>query len=199
MENFIPNQNRTSQPAWKRICHGALVPLLVFLASSNSFSQSTATNVVSGLIGYAGQRDAFFFSLSADSRYYFDALSNAAPLEWSLTGPEGLVVTDRSFGGSDGQNISDPTVLLIAGNYTLTVMSAGGTTNGYAFRFVNLADAALLTPGTVISNGFAAANRTDLYQFNASAGDQYYFHQLTRTGLPNAYWRLMDPYGNLIF
>src|SRR5215469_1471896 len=179
MYNFAQNQIQTIRRAARNVRAAGLGLFLVIGVSFPSFSQSTATNVISGMIGYPGQQETYFFNLTADSRYYFDALSNASPLEWSLSGPEGALVTTRPFNSSDGQTISDPTVFLVAGNYTLTVQSSGGTTNGYGFRFVDLADATLLTPGTVVSNGFAPANRTDLYQFNANAGDLYYFHQIT--------------------
>ena len=173
--------------------------LLTWGLASTARAQSTATNVVSGVISVPGQRDVYAFNVAATTRFYFDALTNASALQWSLSGPPGAVVANRSFTGSDAQSVNDPTVLLPAGNYTLTIQSSNGTTNGYAFRFVNLADATLLTPGTVVSNALAPANRTDLYQFTAAAGDRYYFHQIARTSLPNTWWRLMDPYGNQIF
>jgi hypothetical protein len=173
--------------------------LLAAVLAGTALGQSTATNVVSGNITIAGQRDSYVFSIDTTTRFYFDAFSNVAQLAWTLSGPEGAVVSQRSFQSSDAQSIGDPTVLLPSGNYTMTIQSLGGTTNAYAFRFVNLADATLLSPGTVVSNALAPANRTDLYQFNAAAGDRYYFHVLTRTSLPNTYWRLMDPYGNQVF
>jgi len=167
--------------------------------TSDAQAQFTATNVVSGLIAVPGQQDSYTFAVSTNSRFYFDSLTNAPNLTWSLNGPEGAVVTARNFSSSDAQSISDPTVSLPVGGYTITIQSGGSTTGGYSFRFVNFVDATLLSPGTVVSNSTAIANRTDLYQFPVTAGDRYYFHQISRTGLPNTYWRLMDPYGNQVF
>src|SRR5690348_11776523 len=119
------------------------------LMNSAAPAQSTATNLVSGVIAVPGQRDNYAFSIGAGSRFYFDSLTNSSTLLWSLTGPEGPVITDQAFSSSDAQSVSDPTVSLPAGSYTLTVRSAGGTTGGYGFRFINLADATLLSSGTV--------------------------------------------------
>ena len=181
--------------AWKA---GALLALGLGLAASGR-AQSTASTVVTGALTVPGQRDTYVFQVSAKSRFYFDALTNVYALEWSLSGPAGPVVQDRPFTSSDAESIGDPTVLLPAGSYALTVRSSNDTTNGYAFRFINLADATLLTPGTVVSNALAPATKTDLYQFTAAAGDRYFFHEISRTSLPNTWWRLMDPYGNQLF
>ena len=131
--------------------------------TSDAQAQFTATNVVSGLIAVPGQQDSYTFAVSTNSRFYFDSLTNAPNLTWSLNGPEGAVVTARNFSSSDAQSISDPTVSLPVGGYTITIQSGGSTTGGYSFRFVNFVDATLLSPGTVVSNSTAIANRTDLY------------------------------------
>ncbi|HZR18330.1 MAG TPA: hypothetical protein VFE51_13640, partial [Verrucomicrobiae bacterium] len=180
------------RPSW-------ILAAFVAAAGSDALAQSTATNLVMGAISFPGQRDNYAFNLATSSRFYFDSLTNSSTLTWSLTGPEGAVVTDQAFSGSDAQSVNNPTVTLPAGAYTLTVRSGGGTTGGYGFRLVNLADATLLSPGTVVTNPSTPANQTVLYQFPVTAGDRYYFHQISRTGLPNAWWRLMDPYGNQIF
>jgi hypothetical protein len=162
-------------------------------------AQSTVTNVITGSIAVPGERDVFTFGLTADARFYFDSLTNVSGLQWSLGGPSGTVVANRAFTSSDSQSIGDPTLRLPAGNYTLTVEDPGGATNAYAFRLVNLAEASLLVPGTVVTNNLAPANQSDFYQFTASAGDQFYFQRVARVGLPNTWWRLLDPYGNQVF
>src|SRR5207253_695508 len=42
------------------------------------------------------------------------------------------------------------------------------------------------------------ANSTKLYQFNAAAAQSFYFARLSGT-TSNAWWRLIDPYGNVLF
>lgn len=180
-------------------CKIAVLGACLCIVTSAALAQSTATNLVTGIIAVPGQRDNYAFSIGAGSRFYFDSLTNSGTLLWSLTGPEGAVITDRTFSGSDAQSVNDPTVSLPAGSYTLTVRSPGGTTGGYGFRFINVADATLLSSGTVVTNSSIPANQTALYQFQVTAGDRYYFHQISRTGLQNTWWRLMDPYGNQVF
>src|SRR5882762_3518649 len=152
MNNHDLAANRMT-PAWiSFLCRVAPLPVLVSLLASTCLAQTTVTNVITGTIGVPGQRDVFTFSIGGDSRFYFDALTNVSSLQWSLSGPSGALVPNRSFGGSDAQSIGDPTVLLPAGAYTLTIQDPGGATNDYAFRFVNLAEATLLTPGAVVTN-----------------------------------------------
>src|SRR5581483_879495 len=119
------------RPSW-------ILAAFVAAAGSDALAQSTATNLVMGAISFPGQRDNYAFNLATSSRFYFDSLTNSSTLTWSLTGPEGAVVTDQAFSGSDAQSVNNPTVTLPAGAYTLTVRSGGGTTGGYGFRLVNL-------------------------------------------------------------
>ena len=62
---------------------------------------------------------------------------------------------------------------------------------------MDIAQATAITSGTVISGQLNPANETDIYRFNASAGDQYYFDSQTLSN--TAYWRLLDPYGQVVF
>ena len=86
---------------------------------------------------------------------------------------------------------------LPAGNYTLTVSGSGQTAGTYAFQLSDLAAATPLTPGTPVSGTLSPANGTDLYRFNATAGQPFYFARLA--GSFGDDWRLIDPYGNLVF
>src|SRR4029077_249102 len=144
------------------------------------------------------ERDGFTFSLSANALLYFDSLTNSANIQWSLVGPAGTAVSNRPFNGSDGI-FSTPMPILPAGAYTLTVTGVGQTTGAYAFRLSDLASATPLIPGTPVSGTLDPANSTNLYRFTASAGDQYTFLRQGGSGAPNASWRLIDPYGNVLF
>ena len=62
-----------------------------------------------------------------------------------------------------------------------------------------LAQATALTPGTPVSGSLSPANETDLYQFDAAAGDRFYFDVQARSGTSSAWWLLIDPYGNVLF
>ena len=186
---------KTNKPAINTIgsisafrCPRHLAVLALVCASlSACLAQTTITNVITGTISVPGERDVFTFSVGADARFYFDSLTNVSGLQWSLNGPSGTLVLNRSFANSDAQSISDPTLFLPAGDYTLTIQDPGAATNDYAFRLVNLAEATLLVPGTVVTNNLAPANKSDFYQFNALAGDQFYFQRVARVSLPNTY------------
>ncbi|HEY7118908.1 MAG TPA: hypothetical protein VH475_20125, partial [Tepidisphaeraceae bacterium] len=155
---------------------------------------------VNSSIASAGQRQNFTFTLGADSRLYFDSLANV-PFAWSLSGPRGTVVSNRSFQGSDATDFTDDPVLsLAAGAYTLTVDAGGDATGAFAFRLLDLSAATLYTPGNVQSGTLSPANSTDVYRFTAQAGDQFSFDQISATGFGNTpSWRLLDPFENPIF
>ncbi|HXT39679.1 MAG TPA: hypothetical protein VN887_06615, partial [Candidatus Angelobacter sp.] len=199
MKTNVPSLNTYGPAPTFRSLRILVVLALASASLSLCLAQTTITNIVSGTISVPGERDVFTFSLDADARFYFDSLTNVSGLQWSLIGSPGTLVLNRSFSSSDAQSISDPDLFLPAGDYTLTVQDPGGLTNDYAFRLVNLAEATLLVPGTVVTNNLVPANKSDFYQFNALAGDQFYFHQVARVSLPNTYWRLIDPYGNQVF
>src|SRR5262249_30713900 len=56
----------------------------------------------------------------------------------------------------------------------------------------------VLSPGT-FSDTLSPANSTNAYRLNASAGDKYSFSRTAGSGAPNATWRLLDPYGGVLF
>ena len=153
--------------------------------------------LVSGSIGTPGEQDAYNFSLSDDSRLYFDALVGDSNVRWTLAGPSGTVVTDRSFRRSDSFDQSNPVLNLFAGDYTLTVDGITDHTAAYAFRLLHLDDAEALTPGTPVSLVMDPANATQLYEFTASGNERFYFD--LQAGSVDALWRLVDAYDNTKF
>ena len=183
-----------------RYCLISLAGVAAVWASSRPLhGQPSSTNVIRGAISVAGERDVFTFSLTNRGRYYFDSLSNASLLNWHLSGPIGIIVTNRGFNIADGINTPVSVLALPPGPYTLSVDADTSSTNGYAFRFVNLATATLLTPNTVVSNRLSPGNETDLYQFVAEAETPFRFDRLALDSGLNVYWRLIDPYGAEVF
>src|SRR5262249_26386824 len=159
----------------------------------------TLGSTVSGAIATAGAQGRYSFTLSSPALLYFDALTNSSNLTWTLTGPAGTAVNARSFVSSDSGGNSNPVVSVPAGDYTLTTDLPGDQTGTYAFRLWDLAQATPLTPGTPVSGSLSPANETDLYRFTASAGDRFFFDVLARTNPGSSNWRLIDPYGNVLF
>jgi hypothetical protein len=145
---------------------------------------------ITGNIAHPGQRDFYTFTLGSSKRMYFDALTNNASLIWSLSGPQGTVVSNQGFGGF----LYD----LAAGDYILTIDLPAEQVGGYSFRFVDLAQAVALTPGTSVSSQLNPANETDLYKFDVNAGDKFLFDFLSSSGTAPV-WRLLDPWGNEVF
>ena len=155
-------------------------------------------SLVSDAISVAAEQDRYSFSLPAAALLAFDALTPNANIMWSLTGPTGTVVSNRSFTGSDAAN-GNPVLSLPTGNYVLTVAATGTNTGIYSFRLSDLATATVLTPGTPVTGSFDPANETDLFKFNAQGGDRFYFDSVARTNTGNSRWRLVDPFGNVLF
>ncbi|HZR18708.1 MAG TPA: CARDB domain-containing protein [Verrucomicrobiae bacterium] len=158
----------------------------------------TLGSLINGAVNSPGQHQQYTFTLASASRLYFDALTNTSSLRWSLDGPTGNIVNSRAFSSSDAQSIGNPILNLPAGAYTLTVLGITDNTGPYQFRLSDLAAATPLTPGTPVSKNNFAANSTDLYRFTAAPGDQVSFIYQSSSGIPNAYWRLIDPFSNIL-
>jgi subtilase family serine protease len=177
-----------------------LRPLLLSLLTLASLPRPLpAADIRVGEISYPGEQDAYSFRLETPATLYFDVLTNAGSINWSLSGPPGNVVVNRDFTGSDADGIGDPLLRLPDGDYTLTVAGSGSSAVGYRFQMLNFTDAALITMGTVVSNAPAAPLSTQLYQFTANAGDVVTFDSLGITGGTGPFWRLVDPYGRIVF
>ena len=118
------------------------------------------------------------------------------PSTGRCTGPTGTPVRGRTFGGG---GIGSELLNLSAGDYTLTIDLPGDKTGAYSFRLSDLAAAPALTPGTPVSGRLSPANETDLYRFTAAAGDRFYFDAQAHGADRQCLWRLIDPYGNVLF
>ncbi|MDH4094617.1 MAG: LEPR-XLL domain-containing protein, partial [Betaproteobacteria bacterium] len=154
---------------------------------------------VAGTLDIPGETDRYTFSLDRDTQLYFDALSADPSISWSLSGPRGAEVSGRGFAFSDSAGIGENPVLdLRAGDYTLTVDGLQEATGAYAFRLLDVqAEAVGITPGVVVAGTLDPGNETDAYVFSAAAGDRFYFDAQDVSG--SAYWRLLDPYGGVVF
>lgn len=176
------------------LCLGLFMLLTL---APGALAQSSSTNIVRGSIDAPGERDVYTFNLANRARYYFDTLTNVASINWSLESATGTIVNSRALGSSDAGNASP--LLLEPGFYRLTIDGAGGTTNAYAFRFVDLATAGLISPGTLVTNRLSPGTRTDFYQFTSLAGDLLLFDRIAAPPSGNIWWRLIDPHGNEVF
>ena len=159
----------------------------------------TLGSTVNSDIAVTGETDVYTFTLASMSNLYFDSLSDNNNLQWTLNGPAGTAVNQRSFTDSDWFASQQELRNLPAGDYQLTIDGSGDTTGSYSFRLLDLAAASPLTPGTPVSATLSPLNETDAYLFIAAAGDRFFFDVQDSTDMGNAAWRLLDPYGNELF
>ncbi|MDR0673568.1 MAG: putative Ig domain-containing protein, partial [Zoogloeaceae bacterium] len=151
-------------------------------------------DLVSGEVGIAGQSTVYTFELAAATQLAFDARTNRSDLVWSLAGPRGVEVTKRRFDQSDASG-GFSVLTLPAGSYRLTVRGAGNATGAYAFSLADLvATASELRLDTVLSGTLLSGNSTQVWRFEAAAGDRVAFQSQGVTG-GAATWRLIDHFG----
>lgn len=161
---------------------------------------------VAGTVAAVGEVDDYVFDVAGPTQLYFDSFapSNSGEFHWSLLGPRGTEIADRSTYYSESYEFGNGNPVIdvpLAGRYQLRVWASGNTTGNYSFRVLNLADGTTLTPGTPVSASLNPANETDVYRFTANAGDRVFFD---RQAFSPAYsgwvsWRLLDPYGRQVW
>jgi len=151
---------------------------------------------VNGTLSTPGDYDTFTFNLATDSSLYFDAQTGDPHLFYSLTGPAGTIT--RYFDSGD-YHLDTPILKLPAGNYSLKIDRTVDSTGPYQFRLLNTNTASNLPFGSQVNGSLSPVNETDIYRFNAAAGNRFQFHSISSgVDIPNAYWRLIDPYGNVL-
>ncbi|TAK56497.1 MAG: hypothetical protein EPO25_00385, partial [Gammaproteobacteria bacterium] len=164
------------------------------VAGSPTVPPALLGTTVSGTLATASERAVHAFTLTEATRVYFDALIASYSLNWSLAGPTGTVVAQRSFAESDSAN-GWSGFDLPPGNYRVTVW---GAASAYSFRLLDLDAGQQLSPGTPVSDTLSPANATNIYRFDAEAGQRFYFDVTERSG-GTVYWRLLDPAGGTVF
>jgi hypothetical protein len=157
---------------------------------------------VSGTLSAAGEVDDYVFAVAGPTRLYFDSLapSNSGEFHWSLLGPRGTEIADRSTYYSESYEFGNGNPVIdvpLAGRYQLRIRGNGNTTGNYSFRVLNLADGVAVTPGTPVTASLDPGNETDVYRFTANAGDRVFFDRQTFSPANSGWvsWRLLDPYG----
>jgi hypothetical protein len=166
--------------------------------AGTSTQAMTLDSTVSGSLANPGDTARYTFTLDGTKRLWWDGLSPRSDISVSILDADGVPVV-----GS--RNIRDyawwwqqGTMTLSAGSYTLVIDGDGAATGSYAFALRDLSAAQAITPGTTVSGQLTPANETDLYKFQASAGQRFFFDVQSRSG-GNTYWRLLDPYGAPVF
>ncbi|WP_164103003.1 RHS repeat-associated core domain-containing protein [Candidatus Laterigemmans baculatus] len=171
------------------------VPPIPFAGDPLQLDTSTANAIVN-----AGEQDRYTFTLASAAQLYFDTLTDRGDLTWTLQGPSGTIVDQRPLNQADSWwGLGDPMLKLVSGSYLLTVEGSGDATGDYEFRLRDLEEAPLLVPGTPIHGSLTPANESDLFQFAATSGDRFFFDSLSTSSPGSANWRLIDPFGAVVF
>ncbi len=147
----------------------------------------------------AAPGDVLEFHLTVDrsSKLYFDSLTNSSALAWDLDGP-GQFIKARRFHQSDAFGITDPTIHLVAGDYTLTVDAFADTIGDVAFRLLDLSAATPVAFSEAVSAELTIPNQTDVYEFTAAAGEELFVDVEHATDTSNLLYRILDPLGREI-
>ena len=148
----------------------------------------------------------FSFTLNDTTRLVFDSLTSSS-LNWTLSGPRGLEVGPRRLDSSDASSFQSyaaglagqQVLTLSAGTYTVTVSGDTFSTGSYQFRLLDLKTATPFIPGDIIDGVLPSGDETDLYRFSAQAGDQVVLTRRAIDGGQTPWWRLVDPYGEVVY
>ena len=145
----------------------------------------------SGSIAVPGGQEIYGLTLASPATLHFDSLSSIVVETARIQGP-GI---DQAFSLSEG---SVPAQALLAGNYQLIIDGNGNSTGAYSFCVRDLPTATALAFATQVTTTLSPSTETDLYKFNAVAGDRFTFDSSTANPL-NAQWRLLNPQGQTVF
>ena len=155
---------------------------------------------VHGSIDVPGQINTYQFNLATAEQVYFDSQTpHSQSINWTLTGPRGTEVTNRSFENADAANLPGTAALsLVPGDYVLSVAGQGTATGAYDFHLLDLANAAPVAVGHTVTGQLTLGDNTDLYKFTANAGDSVFFdsHALDPQSTT---WRVIGPENTLVF
>lgn len=150
--------------------------------------------VVSGTIDTPGDRDEFTFTLTETSPITVtDFITNNGNLRYSLDGPDGSLYSNISTGSLRTN--------LPAGDYTLTVSMTNDATGAFQVKFVTTEGATDITAqiGMQIDGQLSPGSESDLYKFDGSKGDRFFFNQVFRDTNSPDFWSLWGPNGGQVF
>ena len=149
---------------------------------------------IEGAISAPGEVDTYAFRLTKEALVQFDGLSaDSTAITWTLAGPRRIEVSGREILADD----QGPT-RLPAGDYVLSIDAGGDVTGSYAFRLLDLAQGHEVFDGVRRTGTLDPANETDVYRFEASAGEQVFLDLEKLAGQAPA-MRIVDPQGQTFY
>ena len=135
----------------------------------------TLGDIVSGSISKPEEEDLYTFEGTVGQTVYFDGISSDSSTIYAyIISPSG-----QSTYLSRPSNNAAPITLTEAGTYQIQIDGNGSATGDYSFRLLDAAGATAITPDTEITSSLTASNTSNLFSFNAQAGDRFYFDELS--------------------
>lgn len=151
--------------------------------------------LVTGRIAQPGQTATYTFTLDQPRQLYLDSLTRRSDLRWSLQGPG--VSTGDAFYNADANNGRN-LLNLAAGTYSVTVDGDRAATGDFMFRLVDAGQAPTIALDQQVNGRLDPGSVSQVYRFDAAAGQRLFFDVLSYTGQAPA-WRLLDPSGAPVF
>ncbi|HNI80523.1 MAG TPA: CARDB domain-containing protein, partial [Rhodocyclaceae bacterium] len=164
--------------------------------------QSLSGTAVEGAITTPGQQVRYTFSLASAKRLAMDSFTTNSNIYWTLTGPRGTVISNRTLSYSDAAEIggTSPSMDLGAGDYVLTIDGYADTTGPFAFRLMDLNAGSNLAYDTPVSGTLDPGSSNTVYHFTGTSGDRLFFNATSLTNVGQTpYVRLLDPRGQQVW
>ncbi|MGX9354807.1 LamG-like jellyroll fold domain-containing protein [Roseobacteraceae bacterium S113] len=149
-----------------------------------------------GALSRVGQRHVYTLELTDSAEFMIDTLEASTAISVLVESANGTV-RDIALQGADGldNRFTSPLLRLGPGSYTLTVRMPNAGTSTYALRLTDVADAVSITKGEVVRGTLDPGSETDIFTFEAEAGEQVLLDRLGLIGRSDTSWRLIDPNG----
>ena len=147
----------------------------------------------------ANSTDFYQFELAEETLFYLDALTNSSSIRWTLTGPQGSVVSNRAFSATDSFGNASPVSHLFAGQYQLEIRNTSGSDTDYQFRVQNLQNGTAIQPGTEFNGSLTIPNQTDIYRFAGSRDQVVFLDVVSASDAGNTLYAIVDPFGQVVY
>src|SRR5690606_29410729 len=118
------------------------------------------------------------FTVTERTRDHFDSLTGNSHMLWDLSGVTGSLASGNFYYSDSHEATSDRAIDLPPGAYALTISGNGFTTGDATFRLLDLSEGTTITMRQPVSGELDPVNQTDVYTFNATAGQRYFFRSL---------------------
>ncbi|MCB1491569.1 MAG: hypothetical protein KDJ77_07195, partial [Rhodobiaceae bacterium] len=132
-----------------------------------------------------GGEHTYTFDVANEMLLGFDAIVSDG-LRWTLTGPNGDVVTNRSFNSDAFYPVAWP---VTPGSYTFKVFGSNNDSGDYGFRLIDIMAAPEITLDQVVNYTGSALNASDAYKIDIPDGTRFTIDLINSHG-GWSYWTL---------